>query len=92
MAKVLMNIVLTRLSSFYESQLLKPSLGFVLVKDSMMTDMLSNNSEKLLTSLIGNCIPALLALQKHMTTSIETSSSHPLKTTFQAPSSLNSPI
>lgn len=57
----------------------QPNLVFILVRDEMMVYISSNNTRKLLTSLIGNCIPAMLTLQQHMMTSIETSSSYLLE-------------
>lgn len=56
MVKVLTNIVLTRLTAFYNSELLTTKCAFVLVKNVMMADIASNNSRKSHTPLIENCI------------------------------------
>lgn len=48
-----------------------------------MAYMSSKKSRTLHTTPLENCVPALLTLQQYMTTSIDTTSFHPLETDFQ---------
>lgn len=69
--KVIMNIVLNSLSSFYQNQLLTTmAFGLVMQIMAVMPYMSSNHAKKMQTKRIENVIPSILTSQQYMTTSI----------------------
>lgn len=87
--KVLTNIILMRLSSFYKNQLMT-QFDFRSVEGCNDSICPPATSRECLTSLIGNCIESIMNLEQP--TSIDIYFPLPLESALQTPNPLNASI